>query len=83
MLNRVRQSIRTFTVASGHWCCQSVVLAAIVPAISKADGYAILAVAVLAVVLVAIVALAAVFSAKPARRRAALAVLERFLRWKA
>jgi len=82
VLNRVRQSIRTFTATSGRWCYQSFVLAAFGPAITRADGYAVLAVVVLAIVLVAIVALAAVFSAKPARRRAALAVLERFLRWK-
>ena len=84
MLNRVRQSIRAFTATSGRWCCQSVVLAAIVPAISSTDGYAVLAVIVLAVVLVAIVILVAIFAAKPARRSAvALAVLDRIFRWKA
>ena len=83
MLNRVRHSIRTLTATSGRWCCQSVVLAAIVPAISKADSYAVLAVVALAVVLVAIVALAAVFSAKPSRRKAAREVLDRLLRWRA
>jgi hypothetical protein len=52
------------------------------PAIAKVSGDTVLVV-VLAAVLVAVVILAAVFSDKPARRRAALAVLDRILRWKA
>jgi hypothetical protein len=82
VLNRVRQTIRTLTAASGRWCYQFVLLAGIRPAISNADGYAVLAVVVMAAVVVAIVILVAVFAAKPSRRRDALAVLDRILRWK-
>lgn len=82
MLDRVRQSIRAFTATPGRRLSQLVVLAQVKPAI-RADGDAVLAMAaVLLVILVAGVVLPAVWSGKPTRRRAALAVLDRLVRWK-
>jgi hypothetical protein len=86
VLNRVRQSIRAFTAASGPRFYQFALLAAIRPTTQGVSGDAVMAVAVvLALVLVAIVVLAAIaiYSKKPFRRRNALAVLDRILRWKA
>ena len=85
MLNRVRQSIRAFTAASGRRFYQFALLAVIRPTVPGIGGDAVLAVAgVFAVDLVAIVVLAAIaiYSKKPFRRRNALAVLDRILRWK-
>lgn len=87
MPNRVRQSIRAFAVASGLGFSG----VALVPAIGKFIGgstllvVAVLLAAVLVVIvlLLAVVALVAMFSAKEdSRSDAALAVLDRILRWK-
>ena len=84
MLNRVRQTVRALTAASGRRAGQCALLVGARPAIAKIGGgdAVLVVVVVLVAVLVAVVVLAAVFSAKPARRRAALAVLDRLLRWK-
>jgi amino acid permease len=85
VLNRVRQTVRTLTATSGRRFYQFALLAVIRPTVPGIGGDAVLTVAaVLAVVLVAIVALAviALYSKKPFRRRNALAVLDRILRWK-
>jgi hypothetical protein len=84
VLTRVRQTVRALTAASGRRFYQFALLAGIRPAIGKVSGdWVLVAIVVLAAVLVAIVILAAVFSVRPSRRRAALAVLDRILRWKA
>jgi hypothetical protein len=72
------------TAASGRRVCQFGLLAEAGPTIAKIGGGTELmaALVILAAVLTAAVVLAAVFSTKPARRRAALAVLDRILRWK-
>jgi hypothetical protein len=80
VLNRVRQCILAFRSAASR---RAALLAGVLPVLGKVGGDTVLAIAVLAVVLLAIVILAAVFSAKPPRRRAALAVLDRLLPWKA
>ena len=84
MLTRVRQTVRALTAASGRRVWQCGLLVEARPAVAKIGGSTelIVAVVILAAVLVAVVVLAAVFSTKPARRRAALAVLDRILRWK-
>jgi hypothetical protein len=81
VLNRVVQRARALMAASGRRLGQLALVAPVAPAI-KEDGAAMLAVAVLIVVLVAGVAWTAIWSAKPSRRKAALAVLDRLLRWK-
>jgi hypothetical protein len=82
VLNRVFQRARALMAAPGRRFCALALVAQAGPAV-KADGGAALAVAaVLLVVLVAGVVLPAVWSVKPARRRAALAVLDRLVRWK-
>ena len=82
MLNRLRQRVRALAAASGSRVYQFALLAEIRPAIGKMGGDTVLVVIVLAAVLVAVVILPAVWSTKPTRRRAALAVLDRILRWK-
>ena len=82
MLNRVVQRARALTAAPGRRLCQLAIVAQAGPAV-RADGYVALAVAaVLLVVLVGGVVLPAVWSAKPTRRKAALAVLDRIIRWR-
>jgi hypothetical protein len=84
VLNRVRQAVSALIAASGRRVSQCALLAEARPAIARIGGDSALLVVVvaLAATLVAVVVLAAVFSAKPARRRAALAVLDRIFRWK-
>ena len=82
----VRQHVCSLIAAAGRRACQFALVAVVKPAITETgSGLVLAAVVILAVVLlvVAVVVLAAVFSGKPARRRAALAVLDRILRWKA
>lgn len=83
MLNRVRRSVGAFTAASSRRVYPLALLAVVRPAIGTLGGVTIAAVVVLAAALLASVILAAVFSAKPSRRRDALAVLDRLLPWKA
>ena len=80
MVNRVRRSIRTRRAASGRRFCQL----ALLPAIAKIVGGATaLAVDVdVAIALVALVAAIAIFAKDEPRRRSALAVLDRILRWR-
>jgi hypothetical protein len=80
--NSLRQTVQALTAASGRRVSQCALLVEARPAIAKIGGDAMLGVVILAAVLVAVVILAAVFAAKPARRRAALAVLDRIFRWK-
>lgn len=84
MLTRVRQAVRALTAASGRRVFQCGLLVEARPAVAKIGSGTelVVAVIVLAAVLVAVVVLAAVFSTRPARRRAALAVLDRIFRWK-
>jgi hypothetical protein len=82
LLNRVVQRIRALVAAPSRRFCQLALVAQAAPAV-KADGTAVLAVAgLLLIVLLVGVVLPAVWSVKPARRKAALAVLDRLLRWK-
>lgn len=84
MLTRVRQAVHALTAASSRRAWQCGLLVEARPAIAKIGGGTelIVAIVILAAVLTAVVVLAAVFSTKPARRRAALAVLDRIFRWK-
>jgi hypothetical protein len=82
VLTRVRQRFRTFTGVIARRTCQFAWL----PAIGKLSGdtmmVGVILIAVLVAVLVVGVLLPAVWSVKPARRRAALAVMDRLLPWK-
>lgn len=82
MLTRVGKKFRPrpITAALPRRTCQFVWL----PAIGKLGGDTMTGAAILIIVVVLVVGvvLPAVWSDKPTRRKAALAVLDRFLRWK-
>jgi hypothetical protein len=79
----VRQYVCPLIAAAGRRACQFALVAEVKPAITETgSGLVVAAIVILAVVLVAVVVLVAIFSARPARRRAAMAVLDRIFRWK-
>ena len=86
MHNRVRQSFRAVTAVLSRRTWQFASVALVRPAIGRLGGDAVMAGVVLVVVLIAVlvagVVMPAVWSVRSTRRRAALAVLDRLLRWK-
>lgn len=84
MSHTVRRRSRSLTTAATRTLFPCALIAAARPDLAKISGDAVLLLplVLLAGLVLAVVVLAAVFSDKPARRRAALAVLDRLLRWK-
>jgi hypothetical protein len=84
VLNRVRQSARALAGPSANRLGQLALLAQAKTAINKIAGgqWTLALVVLIAVLLIVGVLWPAIWSQKPSRRKAALAVLDRLLRWR-
>jgi hypothetical protein len=82
--NRLRERVYGRAKGYSRLACQFAVLALVGAPASEVAGtlYVLLGLAMLAVLVIGLVVFPAVWSKKPARRKAALAVLKLILRWK-